>query len=334
MLDRLLTKAVSCALLLAFCFSAAHALVWDKKIGENLRPALYLYDFGEKRKIPLGTGKTILIPRILRRSSGVVASATEGQRLSILCALSSQLISGTLAQFVGGYRHSDVIAMTALSDVVSLATKEIGYDIARQINTHCYNQLSATGLKTYGNLKATSNLVLIADTLKPKDIIKATVTLDSNNNPRFPGTNCYAGLMHPKVKYDIFTNTSSTFAGWIDITRYSENSVERIFNGEVGKFFGVKFVESTTQKASTGPLCIAAASSAYTWIFAPEAYYVTELEGLGAPQVFVKPLGSAGALDPANQMGSVAAKCFFTAIPVAYSSTEYRMIRILSSRSL
>jgi N4-gp56 family major capsid protein len=307
---------------------------WDKKIGENLRPSLYLYDFGEKRRIPLGTGKTILIPRILKRTSGVITTSVTEGTAPALCALSSQLISGTLKQFTGAYKHSDVIAMTALSDVVQLAIKEIGYDLAREMDTHTFNQISANGLKIYGNGKATSNLVLIADTIRAKDIIKATVQLDSAQNPRFPGTNCYAGYMHPKLKYDIFTATSSTFAGWVDVMRYSENSVERIFNGEVGKFWGVKFVESTKQKASTGPLCITTASTAYTWIFAPESYYVTELEGLGAPQTFVKQLGSAGAADPVNQYGSVGAKCFFTAIPVNYTSTEYRMVRILSSRSL
>jgi len=68
-------------------------------------------------------------------------------------------------------------------------------------------------------------------------------------------------------------------------------------------------------------------------VFAPEAYYVTEISDMTA-KTYVKGLGSGGTFDPANTVATVAAKVFFTAIPSAWADTngtassEVRMVRI------
>jgi hypothetical protein len=52
----------------------------------------------------------------------------------------------------------------------------------------------------------------------------------------------YVAIIHPDVSYDIMSEKD----GWIDINKYA--NPQAIFNGEIGKIGGVRFVESTEAK--------------------------------------------------------------------------------------
>ena len=176
--------------------------------------------------------------------------------------------------------------------------------------------------------------------LNPKDLVQLEIKLLEGNNPRYPGTNKYAAVIHPKVKYDIVTNTSSTFAGWVDVNKY--NNAEKIFNGEIGSLLGFKFITSTNMVASTAKTSVNAGTAipiTRSFFLAPRAYYVTELSEMSA-RTFVKQLGSAGAADPTNDFATVGAKVFFTAIPggdqfsKSKGGYEYRLMKVVSGTSV
>lgn len=318
-------------------FAALMPNYWDRLLGDNLRPNLYLYDLGEKRKLPANFGTTIKIPRIVKQPTAspvIWQSVTEGAATST-CPLSAEFVSGTLVKFRGAYKHSDLVIMTALSDVVQLSLENISYDLARVMDLHVRNQISNAGLALGANLgvkgTAASGSVNTTDYLKPLDLVRIETELETANNPRYPGTNKYAAVIHPRTKYSVISQTSSTFAGWIDVNKY--NNAEKIFNGEIGSLMGFKFITSTNIKTSTATLSVAGTSYSKSLFIAPRAYYVTELSEMSA-RTFLKQLGSAGAADPTNDFATVGAKVFFTAIPggnrfsSTNSSTEYRMVRL------
>src|SRR5580765_4069012 len=96
---------------------------WDRVLGDNLRPNLYMYDLGEHRKLPSNFGTTIKIPRVLKSTNAnpvTWAEPTEGV-VTNTCAMSAKFVSGTLKKFKGAYKHSDLVVMTALSDVIQLS---------------------------------------------------------------------------------------------------------------------------------------------------------------------------------------------------------------------
>jgi N4-gp56 family major capsid protein len=134
------------------------------------------------------------------------------------------------------------------------------------------------------------------------------------------------------MKYDIQTPTSTTVGGWVEVNRY--NNAEKIFNGEIGSLYGFKVVSTTNAKLRYGLSATATASGAEAYALAPRAYYVTELSEMSA-RTYVKQLGSAGAADPTNDLATVGAKVFFTAIPGgnkftgSTSATEYRLLHVL-----
>src|SRR3990172_6792316 len=261
---------------------------WDRFLGDNLRPNLYFYDLGEIRRLPANYGVTIKIPRIRKGRTVSTRNVVWAESASMegvatkTCALSNEFVSGTLQKFKGAYKHSDLIIMTALSDVIQLSLEDISYALAKQMDTHVRNQVSGKGAITGTNSKGTVtntraalvSALLAADTFKPKDLVRWEAMLERRDNPRYPGTNKYALVINPVNKYDLITATSSTFAGWIDINKY--NNAEKIFTGEIGSLFGFKVISSTNIKTSFG-LCGAGTSYANCFAFAPRAYYVTEL---------------------------------------------------------
>lgn len=319
---------------------------WDRLLGDNLRPNLYLYDLGEKRKMPANFGTTIRIPRLKKAGGRSIWNDTVEGTATGTCGLSSEFVSGTLVKFRGAYKHSDMVIMTALSDVVQLSLEDISYDLAARMDRHIRGKLSSLGFQGIANglsnvdpgvsLRSFGRHTAMPG-VTPKDLVRIEIKLEEQNNPRYPGTNKYAAVIHPKVKYDIITNTSTTFAGWIDVNKY--NNAEKIFNGEIGNMMGFKFIASTNMYTSSAVLSLGGTAFpiARSFFMAPRAYYVTEMSEMSA-RTFVKQLGSAGAADPTNDFATVGAKVYFTAIPggsaFSRSSGEYRFVRLVSGTSV
>jgi N4-gp56 family major capsid protein len=302
---------------------------WDTVLGENLYPNLYLYQFGTKRTVPRNFGTGIKIPRLLKQNI-VGAIATEGVIVGT-CPISDEYISGTMRQFAGAYKHSDVLVMTALSDVIELSLIDIARDIAKRMDTEVRNKISATGGYISGTLSG--GTVANTDILKPKHIIQSVVTLDAADNPR-PPDNHYPTVVHPKVVYDLQNNLSG--GAWLDVTKYTEGNADRIYLGEVGRLYGARFVTSSNMwdDQTLGPMSNATRS----FMFAPDSYYVTEISDMTA-RTYVKQLGSGGTADPVNQQATVGAKVYFGVVPATWpdssaASAETRMVRLMFDLTL
>ncbi len=286
---------------------------WDTILGENLYPNLYFYQFGTKRTVPRNFGTSIKIPRLKKQN--IIAAQTEGT-LAGICPISDQFISGSMTQYAGAYRHSDILIMTALSDVIELSLIDIARDIARSMDTTVRDALSATG----GSLSAAA--ALEATFLKPATIIESVVTLDTADNPR-PPDNHYPTIIHPKVVYDLQNNLSG--GAWLDVLKYQENESDRIYIGEVGRLYGARFI--TSSNIQSGITASSASGMSRSYMFAPDSYYVTEISDMTA-RTFVKQLGSGGTADPVNQQATVGAKVFFGVVPATWDSSETRMMRL------
>lgn len=320
---------------------------WDAVLGENLFPNLVLYGYGSKRQVPRNFGVSIKIPRLKQRS-GVVrlwagTLGTSGQEGNAVigtvptCAAQSEFVSGTLKQFLGVYRHSDIVVMTALSDVVNLSLKAIARDLALQMDTHARDQISGSGTRIMGNGLAatTSNSGTATNTLRSVAFLKASTILDANNNPR-PAGGHYPAIIHPFEQFDLQSQLSSN--AWLEVNKYKGlEEPENLYRAELGRLFGCALTTSTnvarvvTNTANKG--LSAGASGWQNMVFAPEAFYVTEISDMTA-KTYVKQLGSGGTFDPVNTVATVGAKVFFTAIPAVWkdlagtTNPEVRMVRI------
>jgi N4-gp56 family major capsid protein len=128
--------------------------------------------------------------------------------------------------------------------------------------------------------------------------------------------------MNPGVVFDI--EEDSAVGGWLDAARYQGG--EKLISGEMGKFAGIRFVESTN--AQTFAAGGAGGVDIYsTFIFGPEAYAFGDWGTISAH--FEAPGGKG---DELAQVASVGWKGFFGATLINQDGPRY--LRIESSSGL
>lgn len=280
---------------------------------DNAMPKLVHDQFGQKHPIPKNGGKTIEfrkyspLPKLLTPISEGVTP--DGQSLTM------SVIEATVAQYGGYIELSDVLLLTAIDNNLVQATKLLGAQagatldtITREVLNGGTNVIFSGGKEARGDLDATSVLTV--------DDIKKAVRLLKTQNAEKHGSD-WVGIIHPDIAYDL-TNDPA----WKDVKTYSDPS--DIYEGEIGKIYGVRFVETTEAKIWAG--AGAGGRAVYsTLILGDNAYGVTEVSG-GGLQHIVKQLGSAGTGDPLDQRATAGWK----ATKVAERLVENYMVRIES----
>ena len=271
---------------------------------DNAEPKLVHDQFGQKHPIPKNGGKTIEfrkyspLPKLLTPLTEGVTP--DGQSLTV------SVIEATVAQYGGYITLSDVLLMTAIDNNMVQATKLLGNQagatldtITREVLNGGTNVIYAGGVESRGAVST----VLTVD-----DVKKAVRALKTQNAEKID--NSFVGIIHPDCSYDL-TNDPK----WEAVKTYDPSDW---YEGEIGRIFGVRFVETTEAKIFEGGIYS-------TLILGDNAYGVTEIEGGGLEHI-VKQLGSAGTADPLNQRATVGWK----ATKVAERLVEQFMVRIES----
>lgn len=280
---------------------------------DNAIPKLVHDQFGQKHPIPKNGGKTIEFRKyspLPKLTTPLQEGVTpDGQSLNM------STVEATVAQYGGYITLSDMLMLTAIDNNLVQATKLLGAQagatldtITREVLNGGTNVIFSGDKEARGDLDATSLLTV-------DDIKKAVRKLKSQNAEKI--NDSYVGIINPDVAYDL-TNDPA----WKDVKTYSDP--EGIYEGEIGKLYGVRFVETTEAKvwASAGAEGRAVYS---TLILGDNAYGVTEVSGGGLEHI-VKQLGSAGTADALNQRATAGWK----ATKVAERLVENYMVRIES----
>jgi len=280
-------------------------------------PELVHDQFGQKHPIPKNGGKTIEfrkydpLPKALTPlTEGVTPN---GQKLNM------GVITATVKQYGGFIELSDMLLLTAIDNNLVQATKLLGSQAGRTLDTitrevlnggtnvqYAEGQVNSRAALSYTDENTNHNLTVNA-------VRRAVRFLKVMNAPRINGY--YAGIIHPDCSYDLMSDPK-----WVNVKTYSDP--EGIYEGEIGRIEGVRFVETSEAKVFSGEG--AAGRDVYsTLIMGADAYGVTEITG-GGLQHIVKQLGSAGTADPLNQRATAGWK----ATKVAERLVEAYMVRI------
>lgn len=297
---------------------------YDKTLIDMAEPYLVHDQFGQKRPIPKGSGKTIEF-RKFSSLGKALTPITEGvtpagNKLDVTA------ITATVNQYGDYIQQSDVLELTAIDNTIVEATKLLGSQAGRTMDTVVRNELVGGTNVLYAGGVA-SRLALTNSSLMDLDLVfKAAAILKQNNAPTIDGS--YVAIIHPHVAHDLMI-ASKAEGSWIDVHKYS--TPDNIYNGELGKIGNVRFVETTEAKIWNDETCPKNGDSKYysvyaTLVLGANAYGVTEVEG-GGLQHIVKQLGYGD--DPLNQRSSVGWK----AIKVAKRLVEEYMVRIETTSS-
>lgn len=280
--------------------SAEMKTYYDMTLIDLVEPELVHAQFGQKRPIPKNGGKIIefrqfsSLPKALKPLTEGVTP--DGRKMSV----SSK--TAEVAQFGDYVSVSDMLELTAIDPVILEATRLTSSQAGRTLDTIVRN-IMAGGTNVMYQPKENGTEVLSRSALDktclltPATVRKAAGLLKRANAKKIDGY--YIGIIHPDVATDLMGTSE-----WQDAQKHVHP--EKIYNGEIGELYGVKFVETTeaiiwNSEEDDTPDGLAV----YGCIFlGADAYGVTDIEGGGLEHI-VKQKGSAGTADPLNQRSTI-----------------------------
>ena len=308
--------------------SSLNKTFYDTELLDNAREKLIFAQLGRKQALPANHGRTVefrrwrTLPRIGALTEGVIPT---GKKLGQVA------ITVTLAQYGDYVTVSDLLDNHAIDPVILGATEELGAAAGETNDLLVRNVLlggtqiifadaySGTTFQSTPTTEAELQTALASYkcNLTPTMINKAATALKkSAKGIKFSGA-YYVAIVHPDVVYDLRQD-----AAWIEAHKYS--AAEEIFNGEVGRMHGVRFVES-----NNAPVIKTEGQSyaTYKTIFlCKDAFAVIDAEG-GGMRTIIKSAKEIGG--PLEQFSTVGCK-FEMAAKILY---QERMVTVWSGSS-
>ena len=234
-------------------------------------------------------------------------------------------ITCPLKQYGDWIQMSDMLQMTAVDNNVLQATKLLGSQAGRTLDTVIREELcggtnvmyapkTVSGAKTEVTSRAALDKTAV---LTPELFFKAAAQLSAMNADYIDDS--YVAIIHPYAAYDLMRNSE-----WIDVHKYADP--QAIYDGEIGKLGSVRFVSSTEAKIWKDSTCPSGLGVFATLVLGAHAYGDTMIEGGGLEHI-VKQLGYGN--DPLNQRSA----CGWKATKAAKRLVEEYMIRIESCSS-
>lgn len=284
---------------------------------DNAKPLLVHDQFGQKQNIPKNGGKIIEFrkyspfPKALTPLQEAVTP--DGTKLN------TSIITATVNQYGAYVELSDMLLLTAIDNNLVEATALLGAQAGETLDTVTREVLNGGTNVIYGGSKSARSTLAKTDKLVVDLCFKASRFLKTQKAKKIDGY--YVGIIHPDTAYDLMRS-----ADWVNAVQYAGSG--QLFEGEIGKVAGIRFVETTEakifEKAGATESGETDANDVYsTLILGANAYGVTEVEGGGLEHI-VKQLGSGGTNDPLNQRATAGWK----ATKVAERLVEPFMVRI------
>ena len=272
---------------------------YDMTLIDLAEPQLVHAQFGQKRPIPKNGGKTIefrqfsALPKALTPlTEGVTPNGRNVKATAKMAAIS---------QFGDYVTVSDLLELTAIDNVILETTGLIASQAGRTLDTVVRNVIlggtnvlyqpkaDGTEVTSRSNLDKTCLLT-------PATVRRAAGILKRVNAPKIEGK--YVSIIHPDVATDLMGTTE-----WQEAQKYVHP--EKLYEGEVGELYGVRFVETTEAKIWKDSDDAPDGLGVYGCLFvAKNAYGVTDITGGGLEHI-VKQKGSAGTADPLNQRSTI-----------------------------
>jgi len=281
--------------------SAENKTHYDMTLIDEAGPYLVHDQFGQKRPIPKNGGKKIefrkyaSFPKALTPLTEGVTP--DGRKLSVTT------IEAEVSQYGDYVTLSDVLDLTAIDNNVVEATRLCGRQAGLTLDTVTRNVLQSGTNVFYGGGKTSRKTLTVEDRLTVKEVKKIVAFLKANNAPKINGS--YVAIIHPYAAHDLMSDPE-----WIDAHKYA--TPENIYEGEIGKVAGVRFIETSEAAVYKDGTCPDGLAVFGCLFIADGAYGITEITG-GGLQTIIKQLGSSGVSDALNQRSSVGWKAIKTA---------------------
>lgn len=233
---------------------------YEKNALEMAKTKLVYAKHGQKKSIPAGSGTKIIFDKFEEFDPDeAMTPLTEGVTPDPLDFDGTQ-IEVEVAEYGRHVVVSNRLKKSSPHDVMQWATDLLGEVMGIVIERVTRNATLLGTNVQYANGRTSRLTITSGDKLTVTEIRKAVRTLKKANAKMFdtsedgksrrPHFKC---ICSPEATYDLQSDTL-----WQDVSKYS--NAEQIYEGEIGRLFGVVFVESNQTKVYTQSVLTAVAA--------------------------------------------------------------------------
>lgn len=253
----------------------------------------YIFNQGaQMRDMPANEGKVIYFTRHTPLATATTA-LTEGVNPSEV-ALTATTVSATLAEYGNTVRISRFLALTSIDANNKEKIEVVGQNMGETLDELTRNELFTGATVQFAGGKAALTSVAASDVLSVSEIRKAVRTLKKNKARRYQDPVApWLGKIGPDTSYDLTNDTTFINADIYD------NQAEKLYNGEIGKILGVRFLESPNQKNESSTATVYS-----NFIHGSDAFGCINLTGDG-PQLYIIPHTQIDSGNPAGRFSLV-----------------------------
>jgi N4-gp56 family major capsid protein len=219
---------------------------YDKDLLRNAKPKLVHNRFGQKRPIPKGKGKTIEFRKfdpLPKALTPLVEGVTpSGRKMRVTSK------TATVKQYGDYIEHSDILEMTTIDNTLVEGNRLLGQQAGETLDTLTREIINAGTNVQYADGRVSARYMLVGgdSTWENNHYFNCEVirqgALNLRNNKATPlDGGDFVAIVHPDTIYTLKKDPE-----WQEATKY-QNS-EKLYSGEVGRYDGVRFVESTEAK--------------------------------------------------------------------------------------
>ena len=217
---------------------------YDRQLLESAKTRLVHAEFGQKRSIPANNGKYVNFRRWdLFDPALAVKGLTEGEPPEAQTLFQSD-VEAEVKQYGAYVEVSDLLDLTAYDSVINDSAELLGEQLGTVVEWVTRDAMCAGTNVQFANGKTARSELASTDLLTTEEVRKAVRTLKKNKarpfceNGRAPHFVC---ICSPDATYDLQNDPM-----WKNVSVYGNQ--EAVYSGEIGRLFGVVFVESTEAK--------------------------------------------------------------------------------------
>lgn len=282
-------------------FTHLDKVFYDKHLLEAAKTRRIFTQFGQKRSVPANSGRRVEFRRYELFDTESAASPLHEGVTPDGQALTQRNVEAELAQYGAYVEVSDLLLLTAFDGLLHGSAKLLGEELATALEWITRDAILAGTNVQYASGKPSRDALTVSDVLTAAEIQKAVRTLKKAKARPFYGKGRQAHFIcicSPEATYDLQCDPL-----WRDSSAYSD--AEQVYSGEIGKLFGVAFVESTEAKVfkEEGGMDVHA-----TLVFGADAYGVIDLEAKDVLETILHTPKDGGAEDPLAQQASIGVK--------------------------
>lgn len=211
---------------------------------DTASPKLVHDQFGQKHPIPKNGGKEIEfrkynpLPKLTTPISEGVTP--DGQKMNV------ETITARVNQYGGYVTVTDMLILSAIDNNMVQATKLIGNQAGSTLDTITRDVLNGGTSVQYGDSQTVNARYLLRggessdNNYLTVDAIRLAARYLKTQNAEKIGDS-YVAIIHPDIAYDLTSDPN-----WRDVKTYCDP--KDMYDGEIGKIAGVRFVETTEAK--------------------------------------------------------------------------------------